>query len=406
MLKIDQKCPQHEILVIGGGVIGMNIAFRLAKEGREVALIEPNDLGMGASYGNAGTISDYATIPVGTPNVLRNLPNLFLNRNSPLSVRYRTLPSLLPWLLEFTYQSLPAQAESNAERIGRLLSGASNMWQELSAELGASQHLHKRGCLYLYESEKAFAAAKYDERLRRENGVEVEAITAQEVLVHEPNLQSFEGGAHYFPNATSIDDPGAVMKIFAQNLAELGVTIYPTSAVSIDDSSEKNVKVFCKDQTLEASKVIIAAGAYSKPLAKSVGENVRLDTERGYHLEFDMDTPPVSRPVCSAKRGFYASPMRGRLRIAGTVELGGLSLPKVERRLKVLERGAREMFPELGEPSRSWFGFRPSMPDSVPVIRSSKRNKNVIMAFGHGHIGITLAPATAQIVSNIVSANH
>ena len=384
----------------------MSIAFRLAKEGREVALIEPNELGMGASFGNAGTISDYATIPVGTPNVLRNLPSLFFDRNSPLSLRYRTLPSLLPWLLEFTYQSLPARAEGNAQRIGALLRNASDMWHELGAELGASQHLHRRGCLYLYESNKAFAAAKYDERLRSENGVEVEAITAQEVLKHEPNLQPFEGGAHFFPNATSIDDPGEVMKIFARNLTDLGVTIYATSALSIDDSEDTNIKVHCQDSVLAATKVIVAAGAYSKPLVKSAGDNVRLDTERGYHLEFDMETPPVTRPVCSAKRGFYASPMVGRLRIAGMVELGGLSLPQAKHRLKVLERGAREMFPDLGAPSRTWFGFRPSMPDSVPVIRPTKHNRNVIMAFGHGHIGVTLAPTTAQIVSQLVTTNQ
>ena len=405
MPEANQKRSHHEVIVIGGGVIGMSIAFRLAKEGREVALIEPSELGMGASYGNAGTIADYATIPVGTPSVLKNLPGLFFNRDSPLSVRYRTLPSLMPWLIEFAYQSLPSKAETNAGKIGVLLKNASDLWHEMGVELGASHHLHRRGCLYLYESNKSFFNAKYDEKLRRENGVEVEVITAKEVLKHEPNLQPFEGGAHFFPNATSIDDPGKVMKIFSQKLTELGVTIYPTSAVSIDTNNQNYIKVMCKDEVLEASKVIVSAGAFSKTLAKSFGENIRLDTERGYHLEFDMKTPPVTRPVCSAKRGFYASPMVGRLRIAGMVELGGLSLPHVEHRLKVLERGAKTMFPNLGQPSRSWYGFRPSMPNSVPVIRPSKQNKNIIMAFGHGHIGVTLAPTTAQIVSNLISAN-
>ena len=156
MPEANQKISHHEVIVIGGGVIGMSIAFRLAKEGREVALIEPNELGTGASYGNAGTIADYATIPVGTPNVLKNLPGLFFNRDSPLSVRYRTLPSLVPWLIEFAYQSLPSKAETNAGKIGVLLRNASDLWHEMGVELGASHHLHRRGCLYLYESNKSF----------------------------------------------------------------------------------------------------------------------------------------------------------------------------------------------------------------------------------------------------------
>lgn len=404
MCSFEPAQNKHDVVVIGGGVIGMNIAFRLAKEGREVALVEPHELGMGASYGNAGTISDYATIPVGTPNVLRNLPNLFLNRASPLSVRYKALPSLMPWLIDFAIQSLPAKSEANAMRIGSLLRNASTMWQEMAVELGASHHLHKRGCLYLYESNKAFSAAKYDERLRRKNGVDVEPISAAEVLKLEPNLRPFEGGAHYFSNATSIDDPGKVMEIFAENLRSLGVKIYKTRAMSID-SDLSPVKVNCEDIIIEASKVIIAAGAYSKPLARSAGEDVRLDTERGYHIEFDMEKAPISRPVCSSKRGFYASPMVGRLRFAGLVELGGLTLPAAQHRIKNLEKGARSMFPDLPEPSRTWFGFRPSMPDSIPVIRPTKKNRDVIMAFGHGHIGITLAPATAEAVSRLLNAN-
>lgn len=388
---------RHDIVVIGGGVIGMSIAHWLAKAGREVALIEPDEPGMGASYGNAGTIADYATVPLGTPNVLRNLPNLMLDRQSPLSIHYTTVPALLPWLLRFAYQSLPGPSCANAKALGQLLNNASGLWHETARELGASQHLHQRGCLYLYESEKAFKAAAGDEKIRRDNGVELEVINASEVGKLEPGLQAFEGGAHYFPDATSIDDPGALMKIMAARLQDLGVEHIRDRAMAIDDSG-RTIRVLCDNGAADAQKVIIAAGAYSRPLARSMGENIALDTERGYHIEFDMPTAPVSRPVCSARRGFYASPMAGRLRIAGTVEFGGLLKPANQQRLNLLERGARELFPQLGTPSRSWLGFRPSVPDSVPIIRRSRRNMNVILAFGHGHLGVTLAPVTASMV--------
>lgn len=392
---------KHDIVVIGGGVIGMTIAHRLAKNGSEVALIEPGEPGMGASYGNAGTIADYATVPLGTPNVLRNLPHLMLDRESPLSIHYSTVPQLLPWLVKFAYQSLPRSSRINAKALGQLLSNASVLWHETARELGASEHLHQRGCLYLYESVKAFKAAAGDEKMRRDNGVELEVINASDVLQLEPGLQAFEGGAHYFPTATSIDDPGALMQIMAARLQDLGVKHIRDHAISIDDRN-LSIRILCNNGVIDAHQVIIAAGAYSRPLARSVGENIALDTERGYHIEFDMKTPPVSRPVCSARRGFYASPMAGRLRIAGTVEFGGLLKPANPQRLAQLERGARELFPTLGKPDRTWLGFRPSVPDSVPVIRCSRRNRNVILAFGHGHLGVTLAPVTASIVQELL----
>jgi D-amino-acid dehydrogenase len=150
--------------------------------------------------------------------------------------------------------------------------------------------------------------------------------------------------------------------------------------------------------TVRARHVVLAAGAWSRPLANAAGARVPLDTERGYHIEFDMETPPVSRPVTPLSRGMYLSPMTGRLRVAGTVELGGLAAPPSPHRLDILERGARSLFPDLPQRSRDWMGFRPSLPDSVPVI-GRVADGPVICAFGHGHLGLTLAPITARIVA-------
>jgi len=404
MNRSTEKAPFHDMVVIGGGVIGMTIALRLKKAGHEVALVEPDKPGMGASYGNAGVVADYATIPVGTPDVLRTLPDLLLNPESPLSVPPKAIPGLIPWLAQFLYQSLPRQSAVNVKALGLLVHDASRLWHELAQEIGALQHLRQRGCLYLYESKKAFEASSLDEKIRRDNGVHLEVLSAAQVRELEPKLKPFEGGGHYFPSASSIDDPGAVMNLLACTLRERGVIFHPTRALSIDAGGQ-NIRVLCETMILHACKVIIAAGAYSRALAKSVGENVPLDTERGYHLEYDMGNLPITRPVGFAKRGFYACPMAGRLRIAGTVELGGLHLPASPHRLKMLERNAKTLFPDLEKPVRTWLGFRPSLPNSLPVIRPARQNGNVILAFGHGHLGLTLAPATAIRVEALVHTN-
>jgi D-amino-acid dehydrogenase len=133
------------------------------------------------------------------------------------------------------------------------------------------------------------------------------------------------------------------------------------------------------------------------------GDRVPLDTERGYHVEWDMPNPPVTRPTCPTTRGFYLCPMQRRLRVAGTVELGGLTAPPSPHRIAKLVEGAREIFPDLGDPSRTWMGFRPSMPDSLPVIGPSRAGADVIHAFGHGHLGLSMAPVTARIVANLIA---
>jgi D-amino-acid dehydrogenase len=157
---------------------------------------------------------------------------------------------------------------------------------------------------------------------------------------------------------------------------------------------------------LHARKVIIAAGAHSRALAAQAGDVVPLDTERGYHVEWDMAAPRLTRPACPTSRGFYLCPMTGRLRVAGTVELGGLTAPPSHHRIAKLIEGANAIFPDLGEPSRDWMGFRPSIPDSVPVIGPSRQGAEVIHAYGHGHIGLTLAPITARLVADLVAGRE
>ena len=391
-----------DIAVIGGGVIGLAIALRLRADGREVAVVEPNEPGSGASYGNAGTIADYAIIPVATPSVLRNFVSLLLDPDSPLAIRKAALPTLFPWLARFAYESLPHRYHNNARRMAELVSDASSAWTELSAEIGASNLLNAKGCLYLYRTSKAFRAATSDIELRRSYGVSQELLSANDVLQLEPRLPRFEGGGLFFPKAINFTDPGQVMHLLSAAVRRTGVDFIKASATCITRERD-GVRVAASPFEVRARTVVIAAGAHSRKLAAEIGDPVPLDTERGYHIEYDMAESPIERPVCPATQGFYLCPLRGRLRIAGMVELGGLKAPPNPQLLQALASNARRIFPELSAPSRTWLGFRPSMPDSVPVIRPSKGGRDVILAFGHGHIGLTLAPRTARLISAMLA---
>lgn len=391
-----------EIAVIGAGVIGLAIAHRLAAEGREVVVIDPSPPGSGASYGNAGTIADYAVQPVGTPDVLRALPSLLFDRNSPLSIRQAALPSLAPWLIRFARQSLPGAARRNAMAIAGLMAEALPGWEDLAAQIGGDGLMRRKGCLYLYETTAGFKAAQQDLAFRREIGVSVEMLNEAEVAAMEPGLPALPGGAAYFPKAVFMSDPGQMMGLLTKAAFAAGVG-HIVAQVDHLERHVSGVKLTGPGLNLTARQVVIAAGAHSKDLARQAGDKVPLDTERGYHVEWDMKAPRLSRPCCPTSRGFYFCPMSGRLRVAGTVELGGLTAPPARHRIEKLIEGARAFFPDLGQPDRDWMGFRPSMPDSLPVIGPSRGGAEVIHAYGHGHVGLTLAPVTARMVADLVA---
>jgi D-amino-acid dehydrogenase len=389
-----------DIAIIGAGVIGLTIALELIESGREVVLVDPGDPGMGASYGNAGTIATYAVSPVGTPAVLRSLPSLMFSRTSPLAIRHRALPGLAPWLVQFLRQSLPAAADRNARVLAALLQDAGERWDDLALKVAGAGILQRRGCLYLYETAQAFAGAGAEMAPRRALGVEVELLGSDRLSELEPGLPSGMGGAAFFPDATFLDDPGRMMGLIAA--AVLGKARLIRARADRLTRGPDGVVVEGPGLHLHARRVVIASGAHARALARQAGDRIPLDTERGYHVEWDMAKPLLSRPVCPTSRGFYLCPMAGRLRVAGTVELGGLTLPPSPHRTRALISGARSLFPDLGEPDREWMGFRPSIPDSLPVIGASRGGDDVILAFGHGHLGVTLAPITAELVARAI----
>jgi glycine/D-amino acid oxidase-like deaminating enzyme len=394
-----------DIAVVGAGIIGLAAAFRLAAAGREVVVIDPNEPGSGASWGNAGTLAPYACTPVGNPDVLRNLPSLLFNAESPLAIRLGALPTLVPWLSRFVRQSLPAAARRNGLALAGLLREAMPAWRDLADQAHVSDLFRQEGCLYLYREKMPAKDAEWGARLRDEMGVGQNRLTAAEVAEMEPALPPMAGGL-FFPDAAHIKDPAALTKRMAAEAELRGASFQRARVERLAPQGDGTIRLTCGDRIMDAHTVVLAAGAWSRSLARQVGEKIPLDTERGYHVEFDMDSPLIKRPVSPIDLGFYLTPMPGRLRVAGTVELGGLAAPVNPARIALLERGARKLFPNLGPVSGQWLGFRPSLPDSLPVIGRSRHCENVIHAFGHGHLGMTLAGITSQAVAGLIERRN
>jgi D-amino-acid dehydrogenase len=391
-----------EIAIVGAGVVGLATALRLAADGREVLLIDPNEPGSGASFGNAGTVAEYACMPVGTPSVLRALPKLLLDPDSPFSLRWPGLLQLAPWLVRFMRQSLPAATRANALALAGLLADALPAWEDMAGEAGLEDLLRRNGCLYLYRRESDFAASAGGRAMRAGFGVHQEILTPQEVAALEPGLPATATHGLFFPDSINVTDPATVMRRLLGAAAGRGASVRQAAITGLQVETGA-VRLSGQGFSIKAGTVVIAAGARSRALAAQAGDRIPLETERGYHLEFRTDAPLLTRPVCPVDLGFYMTPMAGRLRVAGTVELGGLAAPPNPRRLALLDRGVRQIFPKLGSPSSEWLGFRPSLPDSRPVIGPSRGNSRVIHAFGHGHLGLTLAPITARLVADLIA---
>lgn len=382
-----------QVAVVGAGIIGLTTAHRLALEGHDVLLIAPEEEPHRASTGNAGTIATYAVDPVGTPGVLRDLPRLLFDPGSPLAIHRPSALSLVPWLTRFLHQSLPGPAQRNREALARIVLDADSRWRALGAALGLGDLMHDRGALYVYDDAAAVARGAEAMKPRRALGAAVEMLDAEALYALEPALPRGRfAGAALFPGTLWLDDPAVVLARLQTSTRATRVTGRVLSLTP----GRHGWQLMTDRGPVETEAVVLAAGAWSARLLRPIGIDIPLTAERGYHLEFDGEAP-LTRPTCPVTKGFYFTPMKGRLRAAGTVELGGIGAPPSPHRWDRLEQGVRSVFPDLPPPSRRWMGLRPSIPDSLPVIGSVK--PGLICAFGHGHLGLTLAPMTAELVS-------
>jgi D-amino-acid dehydrogenase len=238
--------------------------------------------------------------------------------------------------------------------------------------------------------------------LRERERVRMEVLDASAILEREPNLAPFYQRGLVFSDAYHIDTPYQYMLDLARLFLARGGEFIRGEASSISRQTD-DVSVQVDGTHHKADRLVVAGGAWSKRLAATVGDSIRLDTERGYHVLFPEAGHLLSAPTCYPEHGFYMTPLSEGLRVAGTVELGGLGQSPRPVRTNTISEVAKMLLPGLSRHDREWLGFRPSMPDSLPVIGPSPRDRRIIYAFGHGHIGLTLGGVTGYIVSDLIS---
>jgi D-amino-acid dehydrogenase len=389
-------------IIIGAGVIGAVTALALQEDGHAVSLIDRYAPCSGTSFGNAGAIVNGSCAPTAMPGILFDAIRMMMRADSPVSIRPAYLHKVLPWLLRFILQSRSARVDRNAEHLYALTRHAVASWRRLTERTELSSLLRATGWLKVYESEQTFAGTEYARALLDKLGSEYDVLNAAEIHELEPNLAPIYKRGIYQKDSLSITNPERLVTGMVELFASRGGA-YQQFAVDRIFIGENGIQLEGHGEQLIADKVVIAAGAWSRNLARQLGDNIPLDTERGYHLMLPESTQGLlSRPVVNEESSFVLSPMETGLRMTAQVELAGLDIAPDYSRIRNLLPRAKRMLPamEIQEES-AWMGFRPSLPDSLPVLGSSAKSRNVMYAFGHQHLGMTLAAITGEIIADL-----
>ncbi len=393
----------RHIAVIGAGIVGLSCALWLQKKGFDVTLIDPADPGSGASSGNACTIADYACVPVNSPAIFKSLPKLLFSPDSPLSLRPGYALRHPLWMLDFLLNCREKKVARSIRLLARLLAKTWDGLDPLLDMADARDLLEQRGCLYLYRTEAAYAAAQSGNGLRRKYGVEYREVDGGEIRELEPNLKPDFARGLLFERASHVLNPLTLCQRYFDCFQRHGGEFLRARASAVWHGVDSIQVELDAGNRIDARRVVVAAGAFSRRIDGVPMQLLPLDTERGYHVQYAGSQHLVSRPVAWNEAGFYATPMNEGLRVAGTVELAGLDAPPNPRRLEYLARKAGEMLDLPAKPDREWLGFRPTLPDALPVIGFSTVSEYILYAFGHQHVGLTLAGITGKLIAELAN---
>ena len=396
--------PSAGTVIVGAGIVGICTAFRLAEQGATVTVIDRTGICEETSSGNAAALAFSDVLPLAQKGMIRNLPKWLGDPLGPLSIPPSYMPRLAPWLFRFWRAGRASVYEPALAAQAGLMKLAEAEWMALMDASGTRAMLREDGSLELYESEPEFAASLPGWAARKRFGIAFRHVDGADLAALQPGLSARFVKGTFVPGWKTVADPKLLGKALWAHAERLGVCFRQGSVTGVE-AGPSGTRVTLRDgATIAASKLVIAAGAWSHRLARQLGDRIPLETERGYNTTLPPDAFDVRRQLIFSGHGFVVTPLETGLRIGGAVELAGLDAPPNYARSKAMLEKAKFFLPGLrAEGGREWMGYRPSLPDSLPVIGHASRSGNVFYAFGHGHLGLTQAAATARLIADLVS---
>ena len=395
-MKIKKK-----IGIVGAGIQGVCNAFFLQKKGYEVTIFDRDDPALSsASYGNAGHFSPYASLQLNRTDILADVPAMLLSSSGPLALKWNYVPKMIPWFLRFILNCSKKKMMHTAKYMHQLLDLAIPTFDEIFQEVDVSGLVDSKGIMYIWNN-KDLSSRELEIKIRKDLEIEQKILSPKEIHDLEPNIKPFYHGGVFYPQARHARNPKKIVLKLLERFIEKGGKFLKLNVKDIKFDGEIPI-LETEAQKFIFDKVIIACGAFSKRLTDNLDEKIPLDTERGYHIHYKGFDHLLKRPVVFANRGFGITPMEQGLRVVGTVEFGGLNNPISKSRIRNLIDNAKYLLDGLPDHEDEWLGFRPTLPDYLPVIGPSKNYNNVFYSFGHHHLGWTLGAISGKIVSKII----
>ena len=402
----EDSISRSSIGVIGAGIQGVCTSLYLLKKGFKVTLIDRDEPGKeSASYGNAGHFSPYASVPINRPDVLVDVPSMLLSSSGPLALKWNYVPRMMPWFFKFIKNCTKKNMLHTAKYMHQILDLALPAYDELFQEIDVSELIESKGIIYFW-TDKDLKSRELEINIRKQLGVKQKLLTPHEIHDLEPHIRKIYHAGVLYPNARHARNPKKILlKLFDLFIKKGGK--YEKKNVQSISFAEDNKPVIKTDLNFyKFDKAVLACGAFSKKITDQLNEKIPLETERGYHVHFKGHDHLLSRPVIFLNRGFGITPMEQGLRVVGTVEFGGLDNPPSKKRILNLVNNAKYLFPDLKQHHDEWLGFRPTLPDFLPVIGPSKNNKNLFYSFGHHHLGWTLGAISGKIISGMIAEEN
>ena len=394
---------KSNVAVIGAGIQGVCTSLNLIKRNFSVTLIDRDEPGKSsASYGNAGHFSPYASLSMNRPDVLIDVPAMLLSTTGPLSLKWNYVPKMIPWFLKFIKNCSKKKMMHTAKYMHQILDLALPAYDELFQEIDVSGLVENKGIIYFW-TDRDLKSRELEIKVRNELGVEQKLLKPHEIHDLEPHIKQIYHGGVLYPSARHARNPRKILLKLFELFLKRGGKFVKENVEKINFSADNKPLIKTSLNSYSFDKAIITCGAFSKKLTDQLDEKIPLDTERGYHVHFKGYDHLLSRPIIFLNRGFGITPMEQGLRVVGTVEFGGLNNPLNKKRVLNLVNNAKYLFPELDKNYDEWLGFRPTLPDFLPVIGPSKNHKNLFYSFGHHHLGWTLGAISGKILAGMIA---